>query len=668
MVVVKRLGDARRDGDQVLAVLRGTAVNQDGRSQGLSAPNGPAQEQVIRRALEQSGLEPADIDYVEAHGTGTTLGDPIEANALAAVFGSSRPTDRPLYLGSLKSNIGHAQAASGVAGLIKVVQSLRHRSLPRTLHAATPSRHVDWDDSGLHLLGETVAWPSSGDRVRRAGVSAFGISGTNAHLIVEEAEPAEALPQDEPAPVKRLFALSGRSEAAVREQAARLARYLDQDDVALPDVAHTLAHHRSHFERRAGVVAGDRDELRARLDALATGRLPLAPPRTEQTGKVAFVFAGHGGQWPGMGLELAAESEAFREEMARIDEALRRHVGWSVLNVLAAPEEFAPLDRTEYLQPVLFAVNAALAAAWRALGVRPDAVIGHSLGEIAAAYSAGALTLDDAVSVVTGRARAVAPLVGQGGMLALELPRAQTEKLLASHPDRLFVAAVNSAHSTAVSGDTGALAELRGRLEALDIPVRRLSTPFASHTPLMDPVRAELLDRLSGIRGRRTPTPLYSTVLAEPVPGDGLDADHWYANLGRPVRFADTIRRMLDDGYRYFVELSPHPSLTASVEAVAAEAGIDAVVVGSLSRGRDGRGVLLGRLRGSCTKPGTRPTGPCCSPRAAGSTCPPTPSPANATGAHPPRPSRRPGAHHSWARTSRPATHPAGTSSRATST
>lgn len=596
MVVLKRLGDARRDGDQVLAVLRGTAVNQDGRSQGLSAPNGPAQEQVIRRALEQSGLEPADIDYVEAHGTGTTLGDPIEANALAAVFGSSRPTDRPLYLGSLKSNIGHAQAASGVAGLIKVVQSLRHRSLPRTLHAATPSRHVDWDDSGLHLLGETVAWPSSGDRVRRAGVSAFGISGTNAHLIVEEAEPAEVLPQDEPAPVKRLFALSGRSEAAVREQAARLARYLDQDDVALPDVAHTLAHHRSHFERRAGIVAGDRDELRARLDALATGRLPLAPPRTEQTGKVAFVFAGHGGQWPGMGLELAAESEAFREEMARIDEALRRHVGWSVLNVLAAPEEFAPLDRTEYLQPVLFAVNAALAAAWRALGVRPDAVIGHSLGEIAAAYSAGALTLDDAVSVVTGRARAVAPLVGQGGMLALELPRAQTEKLLASHPDRLFVAAVNSAHSTAVSGDTGALAELRGRLEALDIPVRRLSTPFASHTPLMDPVRAELLDRLSGIRGRRTPTPLYSTVLAEPVPGDGLDADHWYANLGRPVRFADTIRRMLDDGYRYFVELSPHPSLTASVEAVAAEAGIDAVAVGSLSRGRDGRGVLLGRL------------------------------------------------------------------------
>ncbi|WP_406835359.1 SDR family NAD(P)-dependent oxidoreductase [Streptomyces sp. AHU1] len=613
MVVLKRLGDARRDGDEVLAVLRGTAVNQDGRSQGLSAPNGPAQEQVIRRALELSGLEPADIDYVEAHGTGTTLGDPIEANALAEVFGTSRPEGRPLRLGSLKSNIGHTQAASGVAGLIKVVQSLRHRSLPRTLHAETPSRHVDWDDSGLHLLRETAAWPSTGGRVRRAGVSAFGISGTNAHLIVEEAGPAEVPAEEETAPGATLFALSGRGEAAVRGQAARLARRLDED-VALSDVAHTLARHRSHFERRVGIVAADRDELRARLDALATGRTPLAPPRAERTGKVAFVFAGHGGQWPGMGMELAAESEAFREELTRIDEAVRRHVGWSVLDVLRAPEEFAPFDRTEFLQPVLFAVNAALAAAWRALGIGPDAVTGHSLGEIAAAYGAGALTLDDAVAVVTGRARAVAPLVGQGGMLALELPRAEAEKLLAPYPDRLFVAAVNSAHSTAVSGDAEALADLRGHLEARGVPVRRLSTPFASHTPLMEPVRADLVDLLSGIRGTRTPTPLYSTVAAEPVPGDRLDAEHWYANLGHPVRFADTIRRMLDDGYRYFVELSPHPSLTASVEAVAAEAGVDAVVVGSLRRGQDGRDELLRRL-GELYEAGHTPDWPVLLPR-----------------------------------------------------
>ncbi|PBD01097.1 HAD superfamily phosphatase (TIGR01681 family)/FkbH-like protein [Streptomyces sp. Ag82_O1-15] len=607
MVVLKRLSDARRDGDEVLAVLRGTAVNQDGRSQGLSAPNGPAQEQVIRRALELSGLAPADIDYVEAHGTGTTLGDPIEANALAEVFGDSRPQDRPLYLGSLKSNIGHAQAASGVIGLVKVVQSLRHRTLPRTLHADTPSRHVDWENSGLRLVRDTAAWPSSPGRTRRAGVSAFGISGTNAHVIVEEAPPVakaggkdEVPPgkrrKDELPPGKRLFVLSGRSEAALRGQAARLADHLTDEageDLALLDVAHTLARHRSHFERRAALVAGDRDELLLRLDALASGRAPLATPRDDGTGKVAFVFAGHGGQWPGMGVELMAGSDAFREELVRIDEAVRRRVGWSVLNALRAPEEFAPLGRTEFLQPVLFAVNASLAAAWRALGVRPDAVVGHSLGEIAAAYSVGALTLDEAVTVVTGRGQAVVPLVGKGGMLSLELPPARVEELLAPFAGRLFVAAVNSARSTAVSGEADALAELRDRLDERGIAARPLTTPFASHTPLMDPLRAELLERFSGVRGARTPTPLYSAVLAEPVPGDLLDADHWYANLREPVRFAETIRRMLDDGYRYFVELSPHPSLTSSIEAVATEAGIDAVGIGSLRRQSEGHDVLL---------------------------------------------------------------------------
>ncbi|MFF3849235.1 SDR family NAD(P)-dependent oxidoreductase [Streptomyces sp. NPDC002328] len=624
MLVLKRLSDARRDGDEVLAVLRGTAVNQDGRSQGLSAPNGPAQEQVIRRALELSGLAPADIDHIEAHGTGTTLGDPIEANALSEVFGADRPQDRPLHLGSLKSNIGHAQAASGVAGLIKVVQSLRHRTLPATLHADTPSRHVDWDGSGLRLLHEARPWPATRERVRRAGVSAFGISGTNAHVIVEEApaeqpvgsvgsvepvEPvelvegagevirtaAEADGEREPDSGKRLFVLSGRSEAAVRGQAARLSAYLT-DDTPLPDLAHTLARHRSHFERRTAVVAGDRDELRTVLDALASGRAPLAALREEQSGKVAFVFPGHGGQWPGMGLESYAESAAFREELTRIDAAVQRHVGWSVLNVLRAPEEFSPLERTEYLQPVLFAVNAALAAAWRALGVAPDAVVGHSLGEIAAAYHADALTLDEAVTVVTGRAHAVVPHVGHGGMVAVDLPHQEVEELLAPYAGRLFVGAVNSARSTAVSGEADALAELGRLLADRDVTVRRLSTPFASHSPLMEPLRDELLDRFSVVRGAPTDTPLYSAVLAEPVPGDRLDAAYWYANLRRPVRFADTVRRMLDDGYRYFVELSPHPSLTAAVEAVAAEAGADAVAVGSLRRQQDGHAVLLRRV------------------------------------------------------------------------
>ncbi|MDX3233339.1 SDR family NAD(P)-dependent oxidoreductase [Streptomyces sp. ME19-01-6] len=618
MVVLKRLGDARRDGDEVLAVLRGTAVNQDGRSQGLSAPNGPAQERVVRRALGLSGLAPADIDYVEAHGTGTTLGDPIEAGALSEVFGASRPQGRPLYLGSLKSNLGHLQAASGIAGLIKVVLALRHETLPRTLHAARPSRHVDWDSSGLRLLREPVAWPS-GPRVRRAGVSAFGISGTNAHVVVEEAPPQAPVPPVSPradeAPKRQLFVVSARSDAALRGQAARLAGHLaalpaDGPAPALPNIAHTLARHRSHFERRAAVLAGDRAELLAGLDAVTRGEartearadVSLSRAGAAPGGKVAFVFPGHGGQWPGMGVELMAGSEAFREELSRCDEAIARHTGWSVLAVLRGQEDAPGLEGTDVLQPVLFAVNAALAAAWRSLGVVPDAVVGHSLGEIAAAYGAGALTLDDAAAVVTRRAHAVVPLAGAGGLLSVELPREEVERLLAPYPDRLFVAAVNSGTSTAVSGDLDALAELRRRLDEEGVPARRLSTAFASHSPLMAPLRGELLDALDGVRGTWAPTPLYSTVLAEPVAGDRLDADYWYANLREPVRFADTVRRMLADGYRCFVELSPHPSLGPAIESVAAEAGVDAVSVGSLRRddgGRDGLLRRLGRLYGA---------------------------------------------------------------------
>ena len=592
VLVLKRLGDARRDGDEVLAMLRGTAVNQDGRSQGLSAPNGPAQEQVMRRALALSGLTPADVDYVEAHGTGTALGDPIEANALAAVYGAARPSARPLYLGSLKSNIGHAQAASGVAGLIKVVQALRHRTLPATLHAGTPSRHVDWGDSGLLLLQEARPWQATSERIRRAGVSAFGISGTNAHVIVEQAPVLEPVEKVEGAPGKRLFVLSGRTEAALRGQAARLAGYLTEQTV-LSDLAYTLARHRSHFERRVAVVAGDRAELRTMLDGLSSGRTPLAASHEERTGKVAFVFAGTAGQWPGMGLELAAESEAFRDELTRIEEAIQRHVGWSVRDVLSAPEELSPLGHIEYLQPVLFAVNASLAAAWRALGVTPDAVIGHSVGEIAAAYSAGALTLDEAVTVVTGRADAVVPLVGHGAMIAVELPPAELEELIVRYEGRLSIGAVNSPRSTVVSGAAHALAELGGQLQERGVAVRPLSTLFASHCSLLEPLREELLGRFSGVRGTPASIPLYSTVLAEPVPGTRLDAGYWYANMRQTVRFADTVRRMLDDGYRYFVELSPHPSLTAAIQDVAAEAGTDAVCVDSLRRRQGGHGIML---------------------------------------------------------------------------
>ncbi|MGH6657026.1 MAG: type I polyketide synthase, partial [Actinocrinis sp.] len=554
MLVLKRLSDARRDGDEVLAVLRGSAVNQDGRSQGLAAPNGPAQQRVIRRALELSGLEPSDLDYVEAHGTGTTLGDPIEANALAGVFGPGRPADRPLRLGSLKSNLGHLQAAAGVAGLIKVVLALQHGTLPCTLHSQTPSRHVDWDSSGLHLLHEAEPWPlDAGGRPRRAGVSAFGISGTNAHVIVEEAPRTPADSTAHPSPgegeqphVRRLTTVSGYDDTALRAQAARLADFVESSPgfdnaLVLDDLAGTLARHRSHFERRAVVSAADRAELLAGLRDVAGGLAPtsrqpragsaalVSGARELPAGKVAFVFPGHGGQWRGMGVRLLAESAAFRAEIERCDAAIRRQAGWSVLDVLRGGTDAPDVQRTEILQPTLFAFNAALAAAWRALGVQPDAVVGHSLGEIAAAYSGGLLSLDTAAAVVTRRADVTGPLAGQGGLLSVDLPPEQVEALLAAngYAGRLVIAAYNHSRSTAVSGDTDSLAELGRYLDERGVTARALSTAFASHSPRMDVVRNELLSALDGVSGVDADVAMYSTVLAEPVRGAGLDAEYW---------------------------------------------------------------------------------------------------------------------------------------------
>ena len=610
VTVLKRLSDARRDGDQVLAVLRGTAANSDGRSQGLTVPHGPSQEEVIRQALKRSGLSPADIDYVEAHGTGTTLGDPIEANALARVFGPGRSAGRPLYLGSLKSNLGHLQAAAGLAGLMKVVLALQHEQLPPTLHAARPSRHVDWDGSGLRLVQEPLPWPR-GERVRRAGVSAFGISGTNVHAIVEEAPAQVPSPSRRRAPEPsrengqptRLFVLSGPDDGALRRQASALAAHLSgRPGIDLADVAHTLGCRRSHFARRAAVLADGHSRLLSGLGDVTAGRaasgVVLPPAGPPLTGQVAFVFPGHSPRWAGMALDLLGRDEAFTQAFTRCDEAIARHAGWSVRAVLRGDSDAPDAGSADVTQPLLFAVSCGLAAMWRSFGVRPDAVIGHSLGEIAAAHEAGLLTLDQAAALVTQRGRAVRRVAGRGGSLALEATKDEARQLIALAGDRLTIAAVNSAHSITISGDLGALAELRARCEAAGIPARPVPVDFATHSPQMDQLRAAMAEALPGLTGTNGPIPLYSTVLAEPVPGDALDGAYWFRNLREPVRFADTVRRLIADGFRYFVEAGPHPALVRAIRAVAAEEGVPAVAVGSLRRDENGPASMLANLAG----------------------------------------------------------------------
>ncbi|WP_238413012.1 type I polyketide synthase, partial [Saccharothrix deserti] len=583
LVLLERLSDARRNGHRVLAVLRGSAVNQDGASNGLTAPNGPSQERVIRQALANAGLRPSDVDAVDAHGTGTTLGDPIEATALLATYGADHPADRPLWLGSLKSNIGHTQAAAGVGGVIKMVQAMRHGTLPRTLHVDAPSPHVDWESGAVALLTEERPWPEV-DRPRRAAVSSFGISGTNAHVILEEA-PAEDEPE-RTAPAALPLALSARTPDALRAQAARLAAHLrEHPDIEPLDVAYTLAQRRAAAEHRA-LVVGDG------LDPLARGEESpeVVTGRADVEGKVVFVFPGQGSQWAGMGAELLESSPVFARRMAECARALAPFVDWSLLDVVRQVDGAPSLDRVDVVQPVSFAVMVSLAELWRASGVRPDAVVGHSQGEIAAACVAGALTLSDACRVVALRSRAIAAeLAGLGGMASVALPAAEVAARL-GEPElgELELAAVNGPASTVVAGDARALDELVARWKAEGVRARKIPVDYASHTSHVELIRDELHRLLADVRPRPADVPLYSTVDGEWLDTTTMGADYWYRNLRQPVRFAEAVDALVEQGHRAFIEVSAHPVLAMSIQDAMDAHGAPAVVTGSLRRDEGG--------------------------------------------------------------------------------
>ncbi|MGK4008284.1 SDR family NAD(P)-dependent oxidoreductase, partial [Sorangium sp. So ce1036] len=604
MLVLKRLSDAQRDGDRVLAVIRGSAVNQDGRSQGLTAPNGPSQQRVIRQALSSCRLTPEDIDAVEAHGTGTSLGDPIEAGALAEVFGPGRAPERPVYLGSAKSNLGHAQAAAGVAGVMKMVLAMQHEELPKTLHAEEPSPHVAWEGSGLSLLQQAHPWPRGG-RVRRAGVSSFGISGTNAHVILEEAPAAE--PKPAPAETGPLLAssalplvLSGRDEAALRAQAERWARWLkERPGYRWADVVSAAALHRTHFEARAAVLAGSAEEAAEGLSALAEGRghASVSVGKARAPGKVVFVFPGQGSQWLGMGRALLEQSAAFAEAVEACDAALKRWTGWSVAAILRGEqgEELPPFTRVDVVQPALFAMSVGLAAAWRSLGVEPAAVVGHSQGEVAAAVVAGALSLQDGARVVALRSQAVRKCAGKGGMVLVERPVSEVQGYIERFGEALSIAAVNTASSTVVSGDARAVDELVASLQAREVFCRKVNVDYASHSAHMDELLPELASQLASLEPRPSTIPFYSTVTGALLRDDeALDGEYWCRNLRLPVRLDKALVELLADGHGVFVEVSAHPILAMPLTTACAEA--QGVVVGSLQRGEGGLSQLSGTL------------------------------------------------------------------------
>ncbi|MEU4702642.1 SDR family NAD(P)-dependent oxidoreductase [Nonomuraea dietziae] len=589
MLVLERLSDARRNGHQVLAVLRGGAVNQDGASNGLTAPSGQAQREVIRQALADARLTAAEVDAVEAHGTGTRLGDPIEADSIIAVYGEGRDPGRPVWLGSLKSNIGHTQAAAGVAGVIKMVKALEHRTLPPTLHAADPTPHVDWASAGVRLLTGKVELAQ--DRPPRAGVSSFGISGTNAHLIVEAAPPPPAARPDEapqvldPAEEPMVWVVSARSEPALRAQAARLHAYAGGlADGELADAGRTLAR-RAAFAHRAVVVAAGRDELLAGLEAVAAGtpHAAVTSGAAPAEARPVFVFPGQGSQWAGMAVDLLDASPAFRDQVGRCDRALRPYTGWSVVDVLRGKNGAPPLEGSDVIQPALFAVMIALAGLWRSLGVHPAAVVGHSQGEIAAACVAGALSLEDAARVVALRSRALTRLGGKGGMLAVSLPAAKAEELLRPWAGRLWPAVYSGPSSTVVAGDTDALEECAAACGD-DVQARRVAIGYAAHTPHIEELREEILRSLDGVRPRDTEVAFCSSYAGEFIDTGLLTAGYWFTSLRNPVRFQQAIEAVAATGTPVFVEASPHPVLTGHVVDTLAAAGVAGGATGTLRR------------------------------------------------------------------------------------
>lgn len=586
VLALKRLDDAIRDQDPIWAVVRGTAINHDGPASGLTVPSADAQEAVIRAALRRAAIDPAEVGYIEAHGTGTPLGDPIEIQALGRVFGA-RPADHPLFVGSVKSNLGHAEAAAGVAGLVKAALMVHHAAIPPHLHFRVPSPRIPWAELPLQVPTSYRPWPEQAPRI--AGVSSFGFSGTNAHVIVEAGPAVPPRASAEPGP--QLVVLSGRSRAQVEGTTAAWANALaGATDLRLDDVAATALVGRAKEEWRAAIVATERSTLGDALRAQATRSPARRSLGADARLGLTFVFGGQGGQWLGMGRGLLRAYPAFREALTHVDRAIRAEADWSALQ--AIDSEHAPSSIAR-IQPLIFAIQVALARLYAELGVVPEVVVGHSMGEAAAAVVAGALALEDGVSVIVRRSALLERLSGQGTMAQVGLRAAALEPLLAPGAS---IAAENGPETTVISGQVEAVEATLRALEARGVETRRIKVDVASHSAVVEPVLAPLADALAHLRPRSPAIRMISTVHGEQIRGEDLSASYWTRNLRAPVRFAPVIAALARSGHRVFLELGPHPVLVSPLLDVLATERVDGAVLPSLVRDADERVSLLESL------------------------------------------------------------------------
>jgi myxalamid-type polyketide synthase MxaE and MxaD len=601
LVVLKPLAQALRDGDPIYAVIRGSAMGQDGRTNGLMAPSREAQEQLLRNAYRDAGLSPARVSYVEAHGTGTLLGDAMEARALGAVLAPGRAA--PCKVGSVKSNFGHLEAAAGVAGLVKVALSLKERSIPASLHFESPNPHVPFSELGLEVQSTRTPWPKRiGTAI--AGVSSFGFGGTNVHVVLEEA-PAGDPSAGSPDPgLPLLLPLSARTPEALGALAQSVRNSLAQ---AAPDpsgsfqaLIRSAAIRKNHLDHRVALLGQAPVEMIQRLDDFERGvgstDLCTAQPLGGERRPLVFVFSGQGSQWPGMGRELLAHEPVFRAMIEQCEEALRPFVDWSLLDLLQGRSSAARQADIDVVQPALFAMQMGLAALWRSWGISPDAVVGHSMGEVAAAAIAGTLSLEDAARVISLRSKILRRLSGKGGMAVVGLSPEETTPYLGVNGSRLSIAAVNSPRTTVVAGERAALTEMVRRLENGGVFAALVNVDVASHSPQTAPLGDELRRSLEGLRPLPAQLCFVSTVTADPIDGQSLDPDYWARNITEPVRFADAISRLLGRGYRAFLEISPHPVLMSSVQQAMIHVREEGTVLASLQRDEGARCSLLRSL------------------------------------------------------------------------
>jgi acyl transferase domain-containing protein len=581
IVVLRRLADAQAEGDPIVAVIRGTAVNQDGATNGITAPSGLAQRAVVRRAIENGGVEAGSVSYVETHGTGTALGDPIEVEALAEALGRG---EGPCVLGAVKSNIGHLEAAAGIAGLIKAALCLRHRFLPPNLHFHTLNPHIELAGTRFVIPTEGQPWTSANGALRLAGVSSFGFGGTNAHVVLEEAPAAPAAAEVSTRPLP--LCLSARSGQALRALSADYAAFLADPErggaLRLIDVAYTAAVRRSHYPQRAAVVGASREEWIAALERFAAR--PLRPSPVENHVGLVFVYSGQGSQWSGMGLDLYRTQAVFREWLERAEAELRRLAGWSLLDALGAP---ARLRRTDVAQPALVALQAALTELLRGWGVEPEAVLGHSAGEVVAAHAAGALGFEEALRVAVERGRLMQAAAGQGDMVAVELAVEEAERVLAVQGMGLEVASVNSPTSTVISGEAGPLEALLGSLETRGVYCKRLNVGFAFHSRQMEPFQEELVRKLRGLLPGRPRLPIFSTLSGRRAEEGDYGPDYWARGIRERVRFAEAVAACAREGRGVFLEIGPHPVLGPMIRRCGVAVGRDLMPLATLRRSED---------------------------------------------------------------------------------